>query len=423
MTDVRRTRSPAPSSRPGTPGRSLPAAPVVNGAYNGSMMRRNNGARILDIVRRHGPISRASLARDTRLSAPTVSALVDDLVRRKGLLRLAGIGESSGGRRPVMVEFRSDYGYVVAVDLGSTTTRFALADLQGRVLQRRQDRTPCSSRGAVITRLTHGIRTLFAEAGLDLTTLFAIGIGAPGMTDVARGVVISAANLKGWTNVPLRDLLQAEFRVPVVVDNDVNMAALGELWSGCAVDQRNFVFVALGAGVGAGIIVDGRLHRGSHWYAGEISHMNLEYRCWEEDFGEQGYLESRAGAAAIARLGERALGARRKGSRAGGSLTARVFEAAREGHGPAQRVVEQVAVYLGTAIANIVTVLDPTLVVLGGGVSQVGDQLLDPVRNVVARIVPNCPDIRLSALGDEAQLHGSLYSVLQVAEARLLERL
>jgi glucokinase-like ROK family protein len=425
MTDGRGTLPPPLSAPVGaaTAPHSQAVLPVGNGAINGALMRRHNGARLLDIVRRHGPISRASLARASRLSAPTVSALVHDLVTRKGLLRLAGIGASSGGRRPVMVEFRSDFGCVVAVDLGSTTIRLALADLQGRVLHRRQEQTPASSRDAVIERLERGIRGLFSDSGIDPKKLFAIGIGAPGMTDVARGVVISAANLKGWTNVPLRDLLQARFGAPVVVDNDVNMAALGELWSGCATNQPNFVFVALGAGVGAGIIVDGRLHRGSSWYAGEISHMNLDYRCWRQDFGEQGYLERRAGAAAIAHMGQRAVGSRRRRGRPAASLTARVFEAARQGHKPAQRVVEQVAVYLGTAVANIVTVLDPTLVVFGGGVSQVGDQLLEPVRQVVAHIVPNCPEIRLSALGDEAQLHGSLYSVLQLAETRLLEQL
>ena len=405
--------------------RSVPVA-LDAGGLNGAMMRRHNGVRILEAVRRHGPISRAALARRSRLSPPTVSALVNDLLNRKGLLRLAGIGASSGGRRPVMVEFNAEFGYVAAVDLGSTTIRFALADLQGRVVHRRQERTPGSSRDAVIARITSGISALFTESGLDARKLFAIGIGAPGMTDVARGTVIRAVNLRGWVDVPLRDLLESAFGVPTVVDNDVNMAALGEFWAGCARGEGNFVFVALGAGVGAGIVVDGHLHRGSRWYAGEISHMNLDYRRWHEDFGEQGYLESRAGAAAIARLGEGVVASppltiaspRRRTE----VLPASLFEAARDGHRAAQRVVERIAVYLGTAVANIVTVLDPTMVVFGGGISHAGDQLLDPVREVVARIVPNCPEIRVTELGDEAQLHGALYSVLQLAESRLLER-
>lgn len=385
---------------------------------NGASMRRHNGARVLDAVRRHGSISRARLVRETKLSAPTVSALVDDLLVRKKLLRQAGVGKSTGGRRPVLIEFNADYGHVVGVDLGSTTIRLALADLNGRIVARHQVPTPRRSRQAVLDHLTGAIRTLMGEKRPASGKLLAIGIGAPGMTDVDKGIVISAVNLRGWVDVPLRDLLQDEFGVPVVVDNDVNMAALGEYWAGSAREASTFVFIALGAGVGAGIVVDGRLHRGTRWYAGEISHMQLDYRRWQEDFGEQGYLESHVGAAAIAALSERTLETRppQAGDR---TLPVHLFEAARNGNREAQRAVEQLAVYLGTAVANVVTVLDPSLVVFGGGVSHAGAQLLDPVRSVVRRIVPNVPDLRVSALGDEAQLHGALYSVLQVAEQRL----
>src|SRR5262249_12079280 len=138
--------------------------------------------------------------------------------------------------------------------------------------------------------------------GRDLRKLFAIGIGAPGMTDVTTGRVISANNLAGWTNVPLRELVQARFKAPVQVDNDANMAALGERWQGAARHVNDFGFLALGAGVGAGVVIGGRLHRGHHWYAGEISRMTLDYREWQVDFGERGYLESRIGAAAIPEL-------------------------------------------------------------------------------------------------------------------------
>jgi glucokinase len=397
------------------------------GAIDANVMRRLNGARILDTVRRYGPISRAGLARRSRLSPPTVSALVEDLKERRGLLRQVGMGESSGGRRPMMLEFNADYGYVAGVDLGSTTTRFALADLQGRMIYRHQQKTPSASREAVIEEVFDGIRRLFPGSGLPPKRLFAIGIGAPGMTDVEQGRVISAVNLKNWTDVPLRALLQDRFGVPVVVDNDVNMAALGEHWAGCARRHPNFVFIALGAGVGAGIVIDGRLHRGSHWYAGEISHMHLDFRRWAVEFGEQGFLERHAGAAAIARMGQRVEAARRNGgARAGGREAmepARLFEAARAGDRAAARVVQQVAVYLGMAVANIVSVLDPALVVFGGGISLAGNELLDPVKRVVARLAPNCPDLRLTALGDEAQLYGSVYSGMQLAQVRLFESL
>jgi glucokinase len=392
------------------------------GPLDHRVIRRHNGKLILDAVRRDGPISRADLAQRAALSAPTVSALVDDLVDRRGLLRNVGKGASSGGRRPLMVDFNADFGYVVGIDIGSRSLRFMLADLRGNAVLRFEERTPTTSREAILSAIIAGIRRLFVESRVDIGKMFAIGAGAPGMTDVVQGRVISAVNLKGWTDVPLRDRLQEAFGVPAFVDNDVNMAALGERWVGCAKDSPNFVFIALGAGVGAGIMIDGRLHRGSRWYAGEISHMHLDHRKWDVDYGEQGFLESIAGAEAIARRGQRL---RRRGGPAVPSAdgAAEVFEAARYGDTRAATLVQQVAVYLGSAVANIAAILDPSLIVFGGGISHVGDQLLQPVRDVVARIVPNVPEIRLSAAGDDAQVFGSLYSALQLADVRLFESL
>lgn len=392
------------------------------GTLDARGIRRHNGKRILDAVRRHGPISRADLVHHAELSAPTVCAVVEDLVDRRGLLQNVGKGASSGGRRPLMIDFNAEYGYVAGVDIGSRSLRFALADLRGKVVHRREERTPTASREAILQRVTGGIRALFAESKRDPRKLFAVGAGAPGMTDVTHGRVIRAVNLKDWTDVPLRDFLQEVFAVPAIVDNDVNMAALGEQWVGCAKDCRNFVFIALGAGVGAGIVIDGRLYRGSRWYAGEISHMHLDYRRWQIDYGDQGFLESLAGAEAIARRGRRLRGGTSR-SVPFADGAAQVFEAARAGDRTAQAVVQQVAVYLGTALANIAAVLDPSLIVFGGGISHVGDQLLDPVREVASRIVPNTPEIRLTTVGDDVPVFGSLFSAMQLADVRLMESL
>ena len=388
---------------------------------NQRLIRRHNGKRILDAVRHQGPMSRAALAHSSELSTPTVCALVDDLLKRPGLLRRLGKGESSGGRRPLIVDFNEQYGYIAGIDIGSRSLRFALADLRGKIVHRGERRTPAGSRDAILDAISDGVGALFREASIDSGKLFAIGAGAPGMTDVLAGRVINAVNLKGWTDVPLRQILHDRFNVPVCIDNDVNMAALGEVWRGCASDHRNFVFIALGAGVGAGIVLDGKLHRGSRWYAGEISHMHLDYRGWDVDDGQQGFLESRAGAEAIARRGRKVRA--RRGASVSADEAARVFEAARIGDERAARLVNDVAIYLGTAVANITTLLDPELVVFGGGIAHVGEQLFAPLRAVVSRIVPNAPEIRLTALGDDAQLFGSVYSALQLAEVRLFESL
>lgn len=380
--------------------------------------RRLNRQRLLEAIRRLGPISRAELAKRTRLSPPTVSALVEELVAEVGLLREVGVGVSSGGRPPILLEFNAEFGVLAGVDIGSRMTRFALADLQGRVVARQEERTLADSCEATIGQVLAGIERLVTSSGRDLGKLFAVGIGAPGMTDVTAGRVINAANLAGWTDVPLREIVERRFHAPGQVDNDANMAALGERWRGVAQSIDDYVFLALGAGVGAGIVVGGRLHRGHRWYAGEISRMTLDYREWQVDFGERGYLESRIGAAAIPEWAHARTVLERTGPDDKAAMRL-IFDAAREGDREAATVVEELAIFLGTAVANIVAVLDPGLVVFGGGLSHAGPLLLDPVRRVVSRIVPNVPRLEVSALGDDAQLMGAVYSAMDIAEARL----
>lgn len=320
-----------------------------------------------------------------------------------------------------MLQFNAEFGYLIGVDVGSRTLRVALTDLQGKVLARHQEPTDSSSGSATLDQIYTAVDEVFRRAKRDRSKLYAVGIGAPGMTDVRTGRVINAVNLPGWVDIPLRELAEARLQAPVRVDNDANMAALGERWLGCARQIEDFVFIALGAGVGAGVVVGGRVHRGHHWYAGEISHMNLDYREWEADFGERGYLESRVGAAAIPewqhakRLVEGV--AAPGGDRAG--AVALIIDAARGGDARAAAVIEELAVYLGTAVANIVAVLDPALIVFGGGLSHAGDLLLHPLRRVVSRIVPNMPRLEISSLGDDAQLMGAVNSAMEVAESRL----
>ncbi len=380
--------------------------------------RRLNRQRLLDAIRRHGPISRADLAKRTALSPPTVSGLVEELVSDVGLLREVGMGASSGGRPPMLLEFNAEYGYLIGVDIGSRALRVALTDLQGKVIARREERTKTESCEATVEQVVSAIEATIHDGGRDRGKLFAIGIGAPGMTDVNSGTVISAANLVGWTNVPLRDLIHSRLGVPVRVDNDANMAAQGERWMGVARGASHFVFLALGAGVGAGIVIDGRLHRGHHWYAGEVCRMTLDYRDWQIDFGERGYLESRISAAAIPEWAHARTVVERTGTDRELAMRT-IFAAAEHGDAEATEVVNELAVYLGSAVANVVSVLDPSLVVFGGGLSHGGSVLLEPVRRVVSRIVPNVPTLATSALGDDAPLLGSVYSAMELAEARV----
>jgi predicted NBD/HSP70 family sugar kinase len=357
----------------------------VPGSDTGAVStRRLNRQRLLEAIRRFGPVSRADLAKRTRLSPPTVSALVDDLVSEAGLLREIGMGVSSGGRPPVLLEFNAAFGSIVGVDLGPRRLRFALADLLGRILARRDEETRLRSADETVHQILEGIDAIFRESGQNVRRLLAIGIGAPGVTDVTTGRVRSV-HLPGWAEVPLGDMVQAHFRAPVVVDNVANMAALGERWQGAASTATDFVFILVDVDLWAGVVIGGRPHRGEHWVAGGIGRMTLDNRVWRSDHGLAGYLASRIC----------------------GQLSSGSEEA------------EELAVTLGAAVANIVTVLDPSLVVFGG-LMDAGPQFLDRVRKVVSHIVPNVPSLEVSALGDDAKLLGSVSSAMELAETQLV---
>jgi predicted NBD/HSP70 family sugar kinase len=345
--------------------------------------RRLHRQRLLESVRQFGPVSRAALARRTRLSPPTVSALVEELVGETGLLREIGMGASSGGRPPLLLEFNAEFGSLIGVDLGPRVVRFALADLQGRIVARHEAPTRTQSCDETMRQLVEGIDTVVRGAGRDPRKLFAVGIGAPGAADVSTGRVIGLSTLPGWNDVPLGDRVQARFRAPVQIDNQANMAALGERWQGAAREATDFVFVSLGTSVDAGVFVGGRLHRGQHWFAGGIGRLTLDYREWNVDHGMAGYLSSR--------------------------MTSGTHLATRDS-----------AILLGTAVANIVAILDPGLVILGSGSDRLQGEFVDRVRTVVSRIVPHAPPIEVSALGDEAALLGSVWAAMEVAEVQIM---
>jgi glucokinase len=393
---------------------------VRNPESGGASSRRHNQQRLLDAIRQHGPISRADLAKCTRLSPPTVSSLIEGLLGDTGLLREVGVGISSGGRPPILLAFNAGYGCLVGLDITSRALRFSLTDLQGRAIGRAQVPLRTDSRAAGLDQVVSGIGMLLQDHGRDPASVFAIGISAPGTTDIRTGRVASAPNLPGWVDVPLRDLVQARYKVPVAVDNDANMAALGEQWQGSARSAEDFVFLSLGAGLGAGVVIGGRLHHGHRFCAGEISRMMLDYREWDADHGQRGYLGARIGAASIPNWAQARPLVAAAGSDSEAALRV-IFDLARSGDTEASAVLDNISVFLGSAVANIVSVLDPQLVVFGGGLSRAGELLIDRVRRVVTRLVPNVPGLELSGLGEEAALTGSVRAARQLADVRVLE--
>jgi glucokinase len=401
-------------------------------------------------VSAQGEASVSALVRKFKVEPSTVARKVQ-LLAQKGLVRLSPDHKS--------VVLSPDYGMVVAIDMGASHLHFALADFCGQMFRESTLKIrPEDGPQKLIVQIKQGIRELsvtpHAHGPADSKPtpsgstsgaatsrhgrVRAIAIGVPSAVDPRTGLVASANLLPGWRDVDLRRSLQKEFRLPVALENDANMAAIGEHWRGVARHVPNFVFVAIGTGIGAGVFTDGRLYRGRTGAAGEIFKLNLEWPRWKEDFGETGYLESYVSGLGLSTSGRKALGGSGASSPQGpqgphGPLglieggnnpqglaqdrDARfVFDAMRQGDEDALAVVKKAFTLMGVAAADLVAVLDPDLIVFGGGVSKgAPNLLLGTVREIVTAIHPDSPRIELSALEDKAQTHGAIFSALTLA--------
>ena len=399
----------------------------------------SNLQRIFRDVSAHGQASISALARKFKLEPSTVARKAQ-LLAQKGLVRVSSDHK--------LISLSPHYGTVAGIDMGASHLHFALADFCGRIFKESTLKIrPEDGPRKLIVQIKQGIHELSAAPDPDGTPpvnaerrnakgrvasvsphgrVRAIAIGVPSPVDPRTGLVAFANLLPGWRDVDLRRSLQKEFRLPVVLENDANMAAIGEHWRGVACEVPNFVFVAIGTGIGAGVFTDGRLYRGRTGAAGEIYKLNIEWPRWREDFGETGYLESYVSGLGISTSGRKALFESRPPGLAGNGNNPQglaqdrdarfVFDAMREGDRNALEVVKKAFTLMGVAAADLVAVVDPDLIVFGGGVSKgAPDLLLDTVREIVTAIHPDPPRIELSALEDKAQTHGAIYSALTLA--------
>lgn len=306
----------------------------------------------------------------------------------------------------------------VGVDLGGTQTKAAVLDAEHRILRRAVIDT-CAGQGPprVIGRIVELIDGLLAAHGAARDDVAAVGVGAPGPLSHASGVVLHAPNLPGWHDIPLRDRLAEACGLRVTVENDANAAAYGEFVAGAGAGMRDMVLMTLGTGIGGGVIVDGKLHRGFFDSAGEIGHTIVQPDGLECPCGQRGCLERYASAAAVARRaveairgGEASKLAEALGAR--GTLDARDVDAAAAAGDPlAARVWDDACRYLAIAAINIQHTLNPGLIVLFGGLAQAEGRLLDPLRahfeRLTWRSAPDHPRFALSALGGDAGVIGA----------------
>jgi glucokinase len=313
----------------------------------------------------------------------------------------------------------ADSGYVVGVDIGGTNLRLALADMTGTIACRWSSSVAGShSADVVIDLIRSGVESLLQQTSVPHSALRAIAAGAPGVTDVDAGVVIATSYLLGWRNIPLRNLLETTLGVPAAVDNDVNLAALGESWAGAAKGTRDFVFLAIGTGIGAGIVLDGQLFRGMDWSAGEIGYMLVPGAPDEPaERGKPGALESMIGGEGIKAQWQR-LWHKDGTSLPKESTATEIFDGALRGDPLAQTVLHQSARMLAYAIYNMSLVLNCPLFVLGGGVGM-HPALCDATRRITEQWnVRAQSQLTRSTLGVDAQLMGAIRMALDTVTLR-----
>jgi predicted NBD/HSP70 family sugar kinase len=380
-----------------------------------SFLRAMNERTVLECVRRIGPISRAQLARETALSKPTVSQALEGL-RSAGLVSEAG--RSKGGKGPTAVLYRINprAGWVVGIDIGRRWVRAAIADVTGEFVARRDERARVRGADSLIAQIGQIAHGLASDAGIRWAQVTVAVVGSPGVVHPGREEVTLAYSLPGWGRQGLVDLVQRELGTKTLFENDVNLAALGERSHGLGQGVDSFVFLHLGTGVGLGIVLDGELYRGAGGAAGEVGYLPL----WGTDVRDpesrrRGALDRAASAAGVVEA------ARAAGM--GGPLTAeRVFVAAADGDRRARRVVAKEAERIAMTVAAVAAVLDPALVILGGGLGANGELLLDPVRARLSELSPFRPRIEASALREEATLYGSVSMALRAAHEQLFDR-
>ncbi|NMB21611.1 MAG: ROK family transcriptional regulator [Firmicutes bacterium] len=376
------------------------------------LMGQMNRATVINILTKLGPISQTQICDLTGLSRATVSTIIADL-RKEELVVAVSRAASTSGRRRVLLELNGDAGYVIGVDLGGTNMAGAVTNLLGKVIYSLKQPT-CASDGpeAVFQSLLRFIRRLAAESQIDQGRIKGVGIGIPGV--VVKGREVQWAPSLKWKDYPLVDTLSAHIDFPIFLENDVNLQALGEYWYGLGQGVDVLVCLAIGTGLGAGIVINGQVFFGSHQAAGEVGNLVLDTSQLGQPYPGFGFLESWASGSAI---GQRYM----EFSGSSELVDAEtVFKLARQDDPIALKVVKGFSEHLAMAIVSISTVLDPELIILGGGVAKEADLFLPKLEELALPVLQTRPRLVASELGDIAGVMGAVALTLHNTNGQLL---
>jgi glucokinase len=375
-------------------------------------MRQINRSSILELIRTRAPISRTQIAEDLQVSLPTVMRIVDELMA-DGLVIEDGEREWSGGRKRKRLIFNGTQHLVIGIDLGGTKIYGAVANLNGELLHEvRVDHHQTQAEESFVL-LCDMIDQLLAFALPTKLPLRGIGIGVPGVVQPDTGLV-SIAPALDWLDFPLKTRLLARYDYAIAIENDVNLAALGEMWFGTEADESNLVLLTIGTGIGAGIIINGAVYGGSNNMAGEVGYFLPDRSHLGQQYPGFGALELLASGTGITNRARQLLADSKTPEELAALTAYDVFDAVRRGEDWAVTVLDETIDYLALLIAGITTIFDPDVVLLGGGVSRSADLLIEPICQKLEGTILQAPNIRASQLGYRAAVMGAIMRLLRM---------
>lgn len=397
-----------------------------------SNVRNINKHAALDLIRfTPGGISRAELANRLDISRAAVTAIINDLLT-SNVVREVESRNSRGGRPPIILEINSGRGWAVGMDMGASHLSILIVDLAARVVE--EIEVPfniAAGPGECIAQIDHLLRETLNRAGISMNDILSIGIGVPGPILSEAGMVIAPPIMPGWDRFPIRASLEKLWKVPIALNNDAELGALGEWAYGAGRGELDMAYIKVGTGIGAGLLLEGQIYRGATGSAGEIGHLTVDENGPTCNCGNQGCLEALAGGQAIARQAREAVLGNKRTILAGmgpvEQLSAReVALAARKGDLIAQRIITNAGQHLGVAIAGLVNLFNPGLIVVGGGVAQIGDLFLQPIRDTVQKrslpVAARNVKITTAVLGRRSSSMGAAVQALSIALHQVAER-
>ncbi|WP_298825565.1 ROK family transcriptional regulator [uncultured Planococcus sp.] len=367
-------------------------------------MKSVNKSTILNKIRKEGPISRAQIARETSLTPPTVSSSVKELIEQK-IVEESDFGQSQGGRKPTMLVINNQAFSIIGVDAGPESIECIVADLAGKVLKRSETKLQLPIAGQEFIDV---LKDCIEEVLETKDPVIGIGVAMHGVVDVAAGTSLYAPNL-GLSNIPIKEELEKAFGLEVKVENDARAMALGEYWFGNHGEVESMLAVNVGSGVGAGLIIDGKLYHGSSDIAGEIGHMTIDLHGEICECGNRGCLQTFVTGPAIARkVADNSVET---------PLTAeKIFEGAIGGNDEFAAILIEAGRAMGVGLTNLIHIVNPEKIILGGGVSKAERFILPAIRETIeaSALTPAASrtKVEVSKLGDDATLIGAVTLLL-----------